>query len=231
MKATLGAGLSTLQGKLGELCGKVIRGQQQIGKLSRPYCLSGGTPSTDQEWIKEQYALAVRDWRYATLEQKAAWALLGEPDQISGFDWLVKHQCSMPPDRGLTWTLAQRLGSETYVLAIANLGGGVCLAGTAPTGQVWRSVDGGLTWTLAQRLGSETQVRAIANLGGGICLAGTYPTGQVWRSVDGGLTWTLAQRLGSETYVLALANLGGGVCLAGTYPTGQVWRSESQIEP
>jgi len=231
MKATLGAGLSALQGKMGELCGKVINGRQQIGKLSRPYSISGADPSVDQEWIREQYALAVRDWRYASSAQRTSWDLLGEPEGLSGFDWLVRQQCTMPQDRGLTWTLAQRLGSETYVSSLANLGGGVCLAGTSPTGRVWRSINNGLTWTLAQRLGSETQVPSLANLGGGVCLAGTYPTGQVWRSIDNGLTWTLAQRLGSETQVYSLANPGGGVCLAGTYPTGQVWRSESQIEP
>ena len=85
-------------------------------------------------------------------------------------------------NNGLTWTLIQRLGTEAYVYSLANLGGGICLAGTYPTGQVYRSTDNGLTWTLAQRLGTETDVRSLANLGGGICLAGTYPTGQVYRS-------------------------------------------------
>jgi hypothetical protein len=182
MKATLSAGLSALQGKLGGLCGKVIRGRQQVGRLSIPYGLSGKTPSVDQDFIKNQYALTVRDWRYASAAQQATWDLLGEPEHLSGFDWLVRQQCSMPPDRGLTWTLAQRLGSEIYVFSLANLGGGICLAGTYPTGQVWRSLDNGLTWTLAQRLGTETYVRSLANLGGGVCIAGTYSLGQVWRS-------------------------------------------------
>ena len=224
-KATLGAGLSALQGKIGGLCGKVINGRQQIGRLSTPYSISGVEPTVDQTYILDQYALTVRDWRAASVAQQTIWNALGALENISGFDWLVRQQCAMPLDRGLTWTLSQRLGTETQVRALANLGGGVCLAGTIPTGQVWRSTDGGLTWTLSQRLGTETYVLALANLGGGVCLAGTYPTGRVWRSTDGGLTWTLSQRLGTETYVYALANLGGGVCLASTYPTGQVWRS------
>jgi len=180
--AKLGAGLSALQGKLGNLCGKVIRGKQQIGRLSIPYGISGEEPTVDQTFILDQYALTVRDWRAASVEQRETWNLLGDLENISGFDYLVKIQCSMPTDRGLTWTLAQRLGTETYVRALANLGGGVCLAGTNPTGQVWRSTDGGLTWSLVQRLGTETQVIALANLGGAVCLAGTLPTGQVWRS-------------------------------------------------
>ena len=180
--AKLGAGLSALQGKLGNLCGKVIRGKQQIGRLSIPYELSGAEPTVDQEYILDQYALTVRDWRAASVEQQETWNLLGDLENISGFDYLVKIQCSMPADRGLTWSLVQRLGTETQVRALANLGGGVCLAGTYPTGQVWRSTDGGLTWSLVQRLGTETYVFAFANLGGGVCLAGTIPTGQVWRS-------------------------------------------------
>ena len=140
-KAKLGAGLSALRGKLGNLCGKVINGRQQISRLSIPYGISGAEPTVDQDFIKDQYALTVRDWRYASPAQQAAWDLLGEPEGISGFDWLVRFQCAMPPDRGLAWTLAQRLGSETYVYSLANLGGGVCLAGTIPTGQVWRSTS------------------------------------------------------------------------------------------
>ena len=141
MKATLGAGLSALHGKIGGLCGRVINGRQQLGRLSIPYGISQAEPTVDQAWIKEQYALTVRDWRYASPAQQAAWDLLGEPEGISGFDWLVRQQCAMPPDRGLTWALAQRLGSETIVFSLANLGGGVCLASTAVTGQVWRSAQ------------------------------------------------------------------------------------------
>ena len=99
-------------------------------------------------------------------------------------------------DGGQTWTLAQRLGTETYVLSIAHISGSgdtaVLVAGTHPTGQVYRSVDGGQTWTLAQRLGTETYVLSIAYISGSgdtaVLVAGTYPTGQVYRSVDGGCT-------------------------------------------
>lgn len=48
-----------------------------------------------------------------------------------------------------SWTLAQRLGTETHVLSIAYISGSgdtaVLVAGTYPTGQVYRSVDGGCT--------------------------------------------------------------------------------------
>ena len=48
-----------------------------------------------------------------------------------------------------SWTLAQRLGTETYVYSIAYISGSgdtaVLVAGTYPTGQVYRSVDGGCT--------------------------------------------------------------------------------------
>ena len=126
---------------------------------------------------------------------------------------------------GASWELVQRLGSETFVYSLSYLGGGICLAGTHPNGQVYRSTDYGASWELVQRLGSETNVLSLSYLGGGICLAGTQATGQVYRSTDYGASWELVQRLGSESHVLSLSYLGGGICLAGTHPTGQVYRS------
>ena len=126
---------------------------------------------------------------------------------------------------GASWELVQRLGSETQVQSLSYLGGGICLAGTRDTGQVYRSTDYGASWELVQRLGTETQVLSLSYLGGGICLAGTGTTGRVYRSTDYGASWELVQRLGSETYVQSLSYLGDGVCLAGTGGTGQVYRS------
>jgi len=123
------------------------------------------------------------------------------------------------------FNLVQRLGTETAVNAIVNLGGGILLAGTSTGGKVYRSTDYGGSWTLVQQLGTETQVLSFVNIGGGVVLAGTSNTGQVYRSTDYGASWSLVQRLGSETYVLALASLGNGVALAGTIPNGQVYRS------
>ena len=79
------------------------------------------------------------------------------------------------------WTLIQRLGSETYVSSLVDLGNGVALAGTGATGQVYRTTDYGGNWALIQRLGSETYVFSLVDLGNGVALAGTYPTGQVYR--------------------------------------------------
>ena len=76
----------------------------------------------------------------------------------------------------------QRLGSETYVLSFTSLGSGVVLAGTFPTGQIYKSTDSGDSWANIQRLGSETQVRSLVSLGSGVVLAGTSPTGQIYKS-------------------------------------------------
>jgi hypothetical protein len=76
--------------------------------------------------------------------------------------------------------LSQRLGTETSVLSLADLGGGVVLAGTSLTGQIYKSTDSGATWALSQRLGSETSVRSLSDLGGGVVLAGTSLTGQIY---------------------------------------------------
>jgi hypothetical protein len=124
--------------------------------------------------------------------------------------------------------LQQRLGTETRVHVLTSLGSGVVLAGTVPTGQIYKSTDSGATWTLVQRLGTETYVFSLASLGSGVVLAGTHPTGQIYKSTDSGATWTLVQRLGTETYVFSLASLGSGVVLAGTYPTGQIYTGREQ---
>jgi photosystem II stability/assembly factor-like uncharacterized protein len=201
MKATLGAGLSSLQGKLGNLCAKVINGRQQLGRLSVPYSVSGEDPSADQVAQMEWYAAKVAEWRAASPAQRATWDTAGDSLGISGFNYWLTLLVPTWPDRGLVWTLAQRLGTETYVYSLAYLGNGVCLAGTGITGKVYRSTDSGLTWTPAQRLGMEMYVYSLAYLGAGVCLAGTGITGQVYRSTDSGLTWTLAQRLERESVV------------------------------
>ena len=117
-----------------------------------------------------------------------------------------------------------RLGTETYVLSLVSLGSGVVLAGTSPSGQVYKSTDSGATWSLVQQLGAETNVSSFVSLGSGVVLAGTTPSGQVYKSTDSGANWSLVQRLGAETYVLSLVSLGSGIVLAGTCPSGQIHR-------
>src|SRR5690606_39421872 len=80
-------------------------------------------------------------------------------------------------DGGQSWSLVQRLGSESGVYSLVDLGGGVVLAGTASNGQVYRSPDGGQSWSLVQQLGSETTVYSLVDLGGGVVLAATGPNG------------------------------------------------------
>ena len=121
--------------------------------------------------------------------------------------------------------LIQRLGVENNAQSLASLGGGVVIAGTAPTGQIYRSTDSGATWSLIQRLGVETYVFSLASLGGGVVIAGTGPTGQIYKSTDSGATWSLIQRLGVEDNVPSLASLGGGVVIAGTSSLCQIYRT------
>ena len=123
----------------------------------------------------------------------------------------------------------QRLGSETLVRSLVSLGSGVVLAGTGPTGQIYKSTDSGDSWANIQRLGSETDVLSFTSLGSGVVLAGTFPTGQIYKSTDSGDSWANIQRLGSETQVYSLVSLGSGVVLAGTSPTGQIYKSQTYL--
>ena len=80
-----------------------------------------------------------------------------------------------------TWSLIQQLGTQTYVFSLVSLGSGVVLAGTHPTGQIYRSTDSGVTWSLIQRLGTETHAYSLVSLGSGVVLAGTAETGQIYQ--------------------------------------------------
>ena len=119
----------------------------------------------------------------------------------------------------------QRLSSETNIRSLSSLGSGVVLAGTSPTGQIFKSSDYGDTWANIQRLGTEVEVLSLSSLGSGIVLAGTSTTGEVYKSADSGDTWALIQQLGSETSVQALVSLGSGIVIAGTGATGQIYKS------
>lgn len=89
VKAKLGAGLSALQGKIGNVCGKIIDGRQQISRLSIPYGISGEEPTAEQLSVRAIYAQKVQEWRTASDEDRLAWDLLGEPLGISGFNFLM----------------------------------------------------------------------------------------------------------------------------------------------
>ena len=102
MKTKLSAGLTALQGKIGALCGKVIRGRQQVGRLSIPYGISQEAPSAQQLLVRLSYGLAVQQWRTATQEQRDEWTALGAPLGISGFNYILLvsmiDQTSVNPD-------------------------------------------------------------------------------------------------------------------------------------
>ncbi len=136
---------------------------------------------------------------------------------------------------GATWVDGGRLGGSEYVAAVASnvhaTGGSgapmITLVGTAPNGEVFRSLDSGVSWSLAGRVGSESGIRALVSLGGGIFLAGTEGTGRIYRSTDGGLSWNLMKTLSADAInVLCLFSLGDGVILAGTGEGAEIHRSE-----
>jgi hypothetical protein len=127
-------------------------------------------------------------------------------------------------DYGLTWSLAQALGSESEVYSICYLGSGICLAGTTNNGRIYRSTNYGSTWSLVQQLGTESRVYSLLGLGGGIVLAGTNPAGKIYKSTNSGLTWSLVYSSGEQT-IYTLNTLGGGIVLAGTGTNCKIFRS------
>jgi hypothetical protein len=73
-------------------------------------------------------------------------------------------------------------GAETHISSLADLGNGIALAGTRPSGKIFRSTDYGLTWVDLGQQGAETYILSLADLGNGIALAGTGLNGKIFRS-------------------------------------------------
>lgn len=128
-----------------------------------------------------------------------------------------------------TFVFTETLGTEIEVVSLLHLGNGICMAGTAYLGQIYRSTDYGLTWSLVQRLGGATVIYDLEYLGGGICLASVYPNAEIYRSTDYGLTWSFVQTIAGPSanpYARCLAYLGNGIVIAGTSAvTADIWRS------
>ena len=99
----------------------MINGRQQLGRLSVPYSVSGGSPSTDQIAQLEWYAAKVATWQAASTEDKATWNALGGLTGISGFNYLLTVLPPAYPDRGLVWTNPVSLSGATYVTAVTYL--------------------------------------------------------------------------------------------------------------
>ena len=87
---------------------------------------------------------------------------------------------------GATWSDLGQQFSQTQIRSLANIGGGVVVAGTAPSGKILRSVDSGATWSDLGQQFSQTYIFSLANVGGGVVVAGTYPDGKILRSADYG---------------------------------------------
>lgn len=127
-----------------------------------------------------------------------------------------------------TWTLQQNLGQRA-VYTLADLGGGVALAGTSYLGWVFRSADTGATWHAQQRLRTNNinnELRALYNLGNNVVIAGTSNvtaniTGYIWVSSDNGLTFSAKGRPASTvTQIRSFAVSDSGRVIAGCRASG-----------
>ncbi len=127
---------------------------------------------------------------------------------------------------GMVWTDLGQQASELRIASLANVGGGIVLAGTTPNAHILRSIDFGATWTDLGQQASEIWVASIAYCGDGVAVAGTKNTGKIFRSTDHGVTWGDLGQLGSEQTIFALAYLGNDIVIAGTGPLGHIFRSD-----
>src|SRR5262245_18433803 len=157
-------------------------------------------------------------------------------------------------DNGVNWTKVytdtSSGGSNTHILALEYLGGGIVLAGTGDvTGEILRSTDYGVTWTLQGPPGvSLTMINCIRKISATVVLAGTGRTtndyGKIFRSTDAGLTWTEVGGAGyqsvteiepltldgSVVIAAAVNNAGGGVAgVRRSADAGATWGSFTSL--
>ena len=233
MKATLGAGLSALQGKIGTMCGKVIRGRQQICRLSTPYGVSGDPRSAAQVAVQDAYAEKVQEWRTASPEQRAAWDLLGEPLNLSGFNYLMMeanlNQTSILPDEIEATTL------DDPIVSLQSNMNRIRHWIVALSGEAWGTVTTS-TASLAAKFHETTGHKHTGAPGDGPILPSSFvasPDNSLRLAIESvfvgilssfGLRWTDLGQQGAETYVNSLAYLGNGIAVAGTYPNGKIFR-------
>ncbi len=118
----------------------------------------------------------------------------------------------------------QQLATEVQVTSLAALPNGQVIAGTNPSGKLFKSSDYGQTWTV-QYDSPEQTIYTLNTLGSGVVIAGTGPGCKVYRSVDYGVTWALVQALGAEMSIRSFITLGNGATLAGTGEHALVYKS------
>lgn len=89
MKIRLGAGISSIRGKIGSLCGKTTSHGVLLTEKSIPGSVTLVVPTRAQRAAKARYAIATGRWLSASPSQKATWNFLGAQQKISGFNYLV----------------------------------------------------------------------------------------------------------------------------------------------
>ena len=234
MKATVGEGLSALQGKLGALCGKVTARGQTLTKKSVPGSVKPISMSSNQRVAQARYGAAVGAWRSASAEQRAAWDALGDEKGISGINYLVIIMSLDQSDVTLDDTEA-----ATWDLPLSSLKSNMNRIRNqiiAVTGETWGTVSHSLASVWAKFDGTNGHKHTGAP-GDGPLLPPSFvpsPDNSVRLAVESvfvgvvssfGLRWTDLGRQGAETYVYSLAYLGNGVAVAGTYPNGKIFRT------
>ena len=123
---------------------------------------------------------------------------------------------SAPVDSG--WHNTGELAGAWYIHCLIETGPGTLYAGTAPEGDVFKSVDWGDTWTPTSDLSGASRVYSLLRTQDGDIYAGTYPRGDVFKTTNGGMTWVNTTDLSGATAVRTLLQMQDGTIVAGTSP-------------
>ena len=130
---------------------------------------------------------------------------------------------------GKTWKQLDDLDpdhvNQVHLINLGYLENGICLAGSAYHGFLFRSTDYGQNWTYKDLPVDEMVIFSPTYLEEGICLAGTRPGGFILRSTDFGISWVNLGQMAGESKIPAITYLEEEICLAGTAQHGHILRS------
>jgi len=129
---------------------------------------------------------------------------------------ITRETVTLPGAMG--WRNTGELQNAWYVYCLLEARDGSIYAGTAPSGDVFKTTNGGITWEKTGKLQDASRVYSLIEMQNRSLFAGTYPNGDVFKSTNGGATWVNTADLLGAKIVHAMIELPNGKILAGTSP-------------